>query len=175
MSSERVTIERHKWPDVPHYEYDASHLGDDEHGSWFASPAGNPIRRGGVVLFQADQPSLYLVPVDRPWMVWFGANPAFGFDVYVDVGTVPVRSPGLVTMVDLDLDVVRNLDGTVEVLDEDELVEHAVRYGYPPELVTHAERTAAEVVALIESAAEPFAAASAPWLALAAQKLEAPR
>ena len=167
MSGERVTIERHKWPDVPHYEYDTMHLGDDEHGSWFAAPAGNPIRRGGVVLFETDQPSLFLVPVDQPWMVWFGANLTFGFDVYVDVGTVPVRTPGLVTMVDLDLDVVRNLDGTVAILDEDELVEHAVAYGYPADLVAHAERVAAEVVALIESGAEPFGRASEPWLALA--------
>ena len=167
MSGERVTIERHKWPDVPHYEYDTMHLGDDEQGSWFAAPAGNPIRRGGVVLFETDQPSLFLVPVDQPWMVWFGANLTFGFDVYVDVGTVPVRSPGLVTMVDLDLDVVRNLDVTVAILDEDELVEHAVAYGYPADLVAHAERVAAEVVALIESGAEPFGRASEPWLALA--------
>lgn len=153
---------------MPHYEYDTTYLGDDEHGSWFAAPAGNPIRRAGVVLFETDHPSLFLVPFARPWMVWFGANPAFGFDVYVDVGTVPVRTPGLVTMVDLDLDVVRHTGGRVEVLDEDELVEHTVKYGYPPELVVHAERTAAEVVALIEAGAEPFGTASNTWTARAA-------
>jgi hypothetical protein len=169
VSGERVTIERHKWPDVPHYEYDTTHLGDDEHGSWFAAPAGNPIRRAGVVLFETDHPSLFLVPVGQPWVVWFGANVSFGFDVYVDVGTVPVRTPGSVTMVDLDLDVVRRLDGTVEVLDEDELIEHTATYGYPPDLVAHAERVAAQVVALIETGTEPFGTASHSWLERAAR------
>jgi hypothetical protein len=161
--SERVQIERHKWPDIPHYEYDATHLGDDEHGAWFCAPAGNEIRRGGEVLFTTAHPSLYLVPVDRPWMVWFGDDPSYDFDVYVDVGTTPVRTPGRVTMVDLDLDVIRRKTGEVVVLDEDELELHSVQYAYPPALVTHARDVAAEVVALMEAGAEPFGTAAHRW------------
>lgn len=160
----RVTIERHKWPDVPHYEYDATHLGDDDHGSWYFAPSGNEIRRGGELLFHSEHLSLYLVPVDRPWMVWFGANPSFDFDVYVDVGTVPVRGADRITMVDLDLDVVRRTSGAVDVLDEDELVTNAATYGYPSALIAHAERVAREVVSLVEAGAEPFATASHEWM-----------
>jgi hypothetical protein len=170
MTGERVTIERHKWPDVPHYEYDAVHLGDDEHGSWFAAPVGNDVRRAGAVLFATRQPSLYLLPAGgKPWMAWFGevAAGAFDFDVYVDVGTVPVRTPGRITMVDLDLDVVRRGSGSIDVLDEDELVLHATAYGYPPELVDHARAVAAEVVALLEMGDEPFAAVAESWKRIA--------
>lgn len=168
----RVTIERHKWPDVPHYEYDATHLGDDEHGSWYFAPPGNEIRRAGQVLFLSEHLSLYLVPEDRPWMVWYGDNPAFDFDVYVDVGTVPVRLPGRITMVDLDLVVVRRSSGAVDVLDEDELVSNAAKYGYPPELSLHAEGVAADVVSLIEAGVEPFATASEAWRRRASAEVE---
>jgi predicted RNA-binding protein associated with RNAse of E/G family len=161
---ERVTIERHKWPDLPHYEYDATHLGDDEHGSWFWAPPGNEVRRAGEVLFRTGHLSLYLLPVGKPWLVWFGADPEFDFDIYVDVGTVPVRTPGRITIVDLDLDVVRRRTGEVDVLDEDELVLPTTRYGYPPELVTHARDVAAEVVALMEARVEPFGTHAAHWL-----------
>jgi hypothetical protein len=108
VRGEQVTIERHKWPDIPHYEYDAVHLGDDEHGSWFAAPVHNEVRRAGEVLFLARQPSLYLVPADaKPWLAWFGTvlEAPFDFDVYVDVGTVPMWTGNRITMVDLDLDV----------------------------------------------------------------------
>jgi protein associated with RNAse G/E len=160
----RVRLERHKYPDIAHYEYDATHLGDDEHGSWFWAPSDNVVRRGGEELFRTRSPSLYLVPVDKPWMVWFAPqSPQFDFNVYVDVGTAPVRERGRITMIDLDLDVVRDDDGVVRVLDEDELELHRVQYGYPPELVDHARAVTSEVVALLERNEEPFATVWRRW------------
>ena len=97
-------------------------------------------------------------------MAWFGENLTYDFDLYVDVGTLPVRTPGRITMVDLDLDVIRRPNGTVEVLDEDELELHAVQYAYPPELVVHARAVADELVAMLTAGAEPFGVASQRWL-----------
>lgn len=99
---------------------------------------------------------MYLLPTAKPWLVWFGDDPIFDFDIYVDVGTMPVREPGLVSIVDLDLDVIRKKTGDVVVLDEDELIENSVLYRYPEGLVEHAERTAVEVVALLRAGVEPF-------------------
>ena len=170
-SPTRVRLERHKYPDVPHYEYDALHLGDDEHGSWYWAPTDNAVRRGGEELFRTAEPSLYLVPVDKPWMVWFAPRmKQLDFHLYVDVGTVPVRTRDRITMVDLDLDVVRTPDGDVRVLDEDELVAHTELYGYPPELVDHARSVTAEVVAMLERNEEPFATVWRQWEREAAEK-----
>jgi len=94
----------------------------------------------------------------------FNAPPA-KYELYVDVSTVPVWSGDEVTMVDLDLDVVRSRgDGAVRLLDEDEFVEHRVQLGYPESIVRNVTQTAQQLLADV-AAAEPFAAAYRPWLA----------
>jgi uncharacterized protein len=68
-------------------------------------------------------------------------------------------------MADLDLDVVRRRPGREVVLvDEDEFAEHQIRYGYPADVISAAERTAAWLEDTIRSDAEPFATAFRPWL-----------
>jgi hypothetical protein len=138
-------------------------LGEDEHGVWLASPAGTVWRRGsepGVTMPR----SVALIPRERWWVAMFNAPPA-KYELYVDVSTVPVWSGDEVTMVDLDLDVVRSRgDGAVRLLDEDEFVEHRVQLGYPESIVRNVTQTAQQLLADV-AAAEPFAAAYRPWLA----------
>ncbi|WP_279579576.1 DUF402 domain-containing protein [Fodinicola feengrottensis] len=86
-------------------------------------------------------------------------------EVYCDICTVPVRTDNQVTMVDLDLDVVRRWDGVVEILDEDEFEIHQVTYGYSPEVIASARKAADELAEIVRSGAEPFATAYKPWLA----------
>jgi len=61
-----------------------------------------------------------------------------------------------VRSVDLDLDVVRRLDDTVFIDDEDEFVEHQVELGYPAEIIALAESACAEVARLVEKWEPPF-------------------
>ena len=63
-------------------------------------------------------------------------------DVYVDVTTVPVWDGPTVTMIDLDLDVVREWSGDVFIDDEDEFADHRQRLGYPAEVVVAAPAAA---------------------------------
>jgi len=51
----------------------------------------------------------------------------------------------------------------VEILDRDEFVQHRERYG-PDHLVEVAERSCAEVAALLAAEAEPFVSAPRGWL-----------
>ena len=71
-------------------------------------------------------------------------------------------------MIDLDLDVVRKQDGSVEVLDEEEFLDHQVRFGYPDWLDDRARITplpaAAELVLQIEAHVEPFGQVPEHWL-----------
>ena len=60
------------------------------------------------------------------------------------------------TAIDLDLDVVRELDGRVWVDDEDEFAEHQVLFAYPPEVVAAARASCDRLVALVGSAAPPY-------------------
>lgn len=102
---------------------------------------------------------LMLVPPADDWLAWF---PEFGdFELYVDIVSGTERSETAVTTVDLDLDVIRRRDGTIELLDVDEFELHQVELAYPSELIDHAERAAQRVLAAVRGGEEPFAGSAA--------------
>ena len=70
------------------------------------------------------------------------------------------------TQIDLDLDSARTLDGSVEVLDEDEFLDHQIRYEYPRGLIAQTRTATQRVVDLVTAGAEPFGTAAESWLAL---------
>ncbi len=85
---------------------------------------------------------------------------------YIDVIRPPQWHGGdLVTMVDLDLDVVRRRDGNIELEDEDEFDHHRRLFGYPDWMAAKARGTAAALMLALEANREPFAATCRAWLA----------
>jgi protein associated with RNAse G/E len=61
----------------------------------------------------------------------------------------------VVTMIDLDLDVIKRRDGTVFIDDEDEFAEHQVKYAYPADVIATARQTCDWLVQAV-STEEPF-------------------
>lgn len=152
-------IERRKWPNLPHYGHDGWPLGEDAHGLWIELRVGCPVYRGTELLFHGTGGGLMLAPPHGRWLAWF---PEFGpFEVYVDIVTGMQRSATALTMVDVDLDVVRTREGDVQLLDEDEFEIHQVRYGYSAEMIASAVETAAEVMQHVTEERPPFDRASA--------------
>ncbi|MFE2875025.1 DUF402 domain-containing protein [Streptomyces roseus] len=148
----------------------AVRLGEDEHGVWSGT-----ARRVPVGSSDGERPSRFayvvLVPRDGWWTATFCADP--GPEVYCDVCTVPDRNADgtAVSMVDLDLDVVRPRGGPTHVEDEDQFEERRMRYGYPDGVVEAARRTCewlTETVSRRDDGAgvEPFASAYRHWLGL---------
>ena len=163
-----VRVQFTKWGGKRHHGAALVYLGADEHGDWLGDPVGNQWA-GGPKSFVSITDNVLLVPPDRGLTAMFYAQhpePQQAFELYVDITTVPVWQGDVVTAVDLDLDVIRRFDGTWYVDDEDEFAEHQVTYAYPPELVTGAEASCAQVVDEIRSGAAVFASATAdPWKA----------
>ena len=147
-------IARTKWPDHPHYAHQGWALGEDEHGLWVELRVGAPVYRGDKVLFHGKRGGVMLVPPEAGWLAWFPASGSF--ELYVDIVTPPVRTATSVTMVDLDLDVIRWLDGRVELVDEDEFEEHRLRYGYPEHIEADARAEAAFVLDAVRGRKAPF-------------------
>jgi protein associated with RNAse G/E len=136
-------------------------LGDDEAGTWLALPPGRPVYRGSEVLFIAEDGGVVLVPRGQWWMAWF---PSGGpFQLYVDIVTPPSRADDTITMIDLDLDVVRWREGDVEVLDELEFQEHRVSFGYPEDLIAGAQQASVEVFEQVRAGEPPFVEPPARW------------
>lgn len=166
VEGEPVAIRFSKWDGGPHWRYDGSYLGRDEHGHWVAVPVGAPITRPGRS-FDNEHHSVVCVPRQSGHVLTTNADP-HKVRHYVDITTVPLwsRVDGVATvsMVDLDLDVVERRNGRIYVDDEDEFADHQVEFAYPPELVTSAEAEARRMLVLVETQAEPFATVAEAWL-----------
>ncbi len=148
-----------------HWHQTMLYLGEDEHGIWLGAPGGSTIRRGNEPPIVLDQPSAELIPPGQWWTATFNGEPA-KTDIYCDISTPPEwPSETEVTMVDLDLDVLRlRADGRVLIVDQDEFAAHMVRYGYPADVITQAEQAAAWLHRAISTGSEPFASRYREWL-----------
>ncbi|WP_163510758.1 DUF402 domain-containing protein [Fodinicola acaciae] len=142
-------------------------LGTDHHGTWLGAGPGTILQRGDEPPIVLPQAHLCLITAEPHWWtVVFNAPPEPHVEVYCDICTVPSPTTEGFTMIDLDLDVIRRWDGTVEIVDEDEFEEHSAKYGYPPDVISSARTSADELAALIRSGAEPFASDYRKWLSL---------
>lgn len=104
-----------------------------------------------------------LVPVNDWWVAnFYPTHPELS--VYVDIATPPEWDGSRLTFIDLDLDVICRLDGTVGIIDQEEFEENRVLYGYPDDLVEAAIEAADRAVALLQADAEPFDETAEGWI-----------
>jgi protein associated with RNAse G/E len=141
-------------------------LGEDAHGTWLYIPAGATARRGHEPERGVTYGCVFLVPRDAWWEAEFYWDHPRQL-VYVNIGTPCEWSAGGIRQVDLDLDVIRTVDGHVQTLDEDEFAHHQVLYQYPPDLIAAARRAADEVALMLQQHTEPFGHAADRWIAQA--------
>ena len=161
-----VRVECRKWPDEPHWEFDAALLGTDAHGTWVGITEGT-LLASPVRAFHASADHVTLVPHDAWWLATFyGEDPGRPFDIYVDIATPAVwHGEGLVRAVDLDLDVIRGKSGRVWVDDEDEFAAHRASLGYPDEVVERAVASSQEILDAVQVGKAPFDGVHTDWLA----------
>jgi len=168
-----VRVLTRKWPDSPHWEFDAVRLGVDAHGYWVGVPAGTWLAKPGKG-FTATADHVVLVPHDGWWLATlYGQDAERPVNVYVDMTTPGVWSEdrSSVSCVDLDLDVIESTDGQIWIDDEDEFAEHQQVLGYPADIIAGAERSCAEVFAALTAKSGPFDGVAMDWLARLRRKL----
>jgi uncharacterized protein len=163
-----VRLAFRKYDGSLHWHNTMTRLGEDRHGIWLGGPRGLISRKGehGPPVM-AEHAQVVLIQPDAWWTAAFNAAP-FSTEIYVDVTTPPVwTSPSEVTMVDLDLDVLRfRADRSVLIVDQDEFAEHQIRYGYPPDIIAAAEKSADWLHGVLGDGTEPFATDYRTWLAM---------
>lgn len=168
-----IQVQMTKWDGRPHWSFDSLYLGRDDHGTWLGFPRGTHMTRPGAgYVSPTDQ--LGLVPPsswpvsERGWLATFH-GPGGPLAVYVDVTAPPTWSDSTVTVCDLDLDVVRELDGRVWVDDEDEFAEHQVSLGYPSEVIGAARASADRLVRLLGGGHPPYDGSAGAWFEVLAE------
>jgi uncharacterized protein len=151
---ESVHLRFTKWGGGPHWEFAATVIDEDEHGIWVYSTPGTRVTRPGHD-FAAPVDWVSLLPHERPWAASFYESPGHT-RIYVDMCTVPVWDDAVVTMVDLDLDVILLAEGSLILDDEDEFDEHRVALAYPQDVVELARQSAQQVLTAVGDGVEPF-------------------
>lgn len=162
-----VRVLTRKWPDEPHWEFDALRLGADDLGHWVGVPKGTWLAKPGKG-FTAWADHVVLIPHHAWWVATlYGEDHDRPVDFYVDMTTPAVWSDdeSAVRCVDLDLDVIRETDGRVWIDDEDEFAEHQVAFGYPAEIIAGARSASDEIFAAMTAGAAPFDGIALEWLA----------
>ena len=93
---------------------------------------------------------------------WYNVFQFFAADgstrlYYCNINLPPVLAEGVLSYVDLDIDVLVQPDMSYEVVDLDEFEQNAAAFGYLPETVTAAHAAVGELLNLIETPHFPFA------------------
>jgi predicted RNA-binding protein associated with RNAse of E/G family len=151
-----VELRFSKWGGKRHWHYTLEPLGADEFGWWLGGRAGIAMQRGFEPVIVQPHDFVVLVPAEGRWIANWNGPGDTRTAIYVDVTDQPVLSPDGVDAVDLDLDVVRLRDGSIQVLDEDEFEEHQRLYRYPPDVIAQALATTDDLVTRVTAATEPF-------------------
>jgi uncharacterized protein len=165
--SDDVRIVYRKYDGSLHWNMIMKRLGEDEHGVWTGADSSTAWHKGDGPPVVVGHPHVMLFPRDTWWTASFNSQPAMT-EIYCDIST-PVRwpDPHEVTMVDLDLDVVRRrADGQVVLLDEDEFAEDQVKYGYPDDVIRASLEAAEWLMVALADGTEPFASAYLSYLAM---------
>ena len=156
-----------KWGERPHYSGTVRCLGADEHGTWVWGAPGRTIYRGAEPVFQAQQAMISVI-IDGAWWTpsWWLGHPEL--ELYVNINTPVVSEPDRYLTIDLDLDVIRSVEGEVSIIDWDDLALHRDLYDYPPDLVDRAVAAAEAAEKLVVDNVPPFdGAAARAWAARA--------
>lgn len=158
-----VQVDLRKWPDTPHWNYTAHVLGDDSHGRWLHVPSWTTARRASEKPRQVTSGFVTVVPESQWWTANFYLDHPW-LSVYVNICTPCEWSRNGLRAVDLDLDVIRDINGNIEIIDEDDFATHQRTLAYPADLIAQTRAATDTAMQLVTDGAEPFGVAAEPWL-----------
>ena len=145
-----------KFDGSEHWRIEADLVDEDEHGWWLRGYPGTRTWRGTELSSVERVGFLFLVPRDAWWAGFWNFDHDGPYELYIDIATPARWQDGELQLVDLDLDVVRGWDGSIQLLDEDEFEEHAVKYAYPDDVRAAARQSAASLLDRVARRVPPF-------------------
>lgn len=160
-----MTFQWRKWDGGAHWTRPVAYLGSDEWGDWLGQRAGWLNHRPGVRAHTRGDAVCLLAPDGTYAATTWRGHPRVR--IYIDVAWQVGWQDGEPVGIDMDLDVVRLVDGRVFIDDEDEWLLHRERYRYPADVVTRLESVTAQLEEKVTAARAPFDdATAAHWFAV---------
>ncbi len=115
------------------------------------------VRHPFIGTIEAGTLSTEFYWTDRWYSIFrFGKPDGSLLKFYCNLNTPPSLEAGLLSYIDLDVDVLVEPDFSYTVLDEEEFEHHAEVYGYPPLYRARVREALAEIFRLIDARSFPF-------------------
>ncbi len=153
-----LIVEVYKYQDKPHLTYPVRLLSEGPTEFVLLGEWGRVVKhytRGRD--FIIENQSIEFLWADRPYTVAVDCGADGSIRSYYCNINLPVEREGdRIRYIDLDLDLQLKPDLSCEILDEDEFLEHQVRYGYPPEVCQLARQALQDLIAVVDSRSYPF-------------------
>jgi len=152
-----VTVEARKFDGLIHREWQARLVAQDDSLVVVEGVFAEEIRHPLLGRIASGTHSTEYYWTDRWYSVFRFREPSGELrNYYCNINQPPEFDGKILSFVDLDIDVLVAPDFSYRILDEEEFIAHAERYGYPAfvrEMVPHA---LAELIRLIERRNYPF-------------------
>ncbi|MBP2016778.1 protein associated with RNAse G/E [Symbiobacterium terraclitae] len=155
----QLQVQQYKYGGIKHYSYPVRLIEQRPDCVIVHGPYGRPLTHPGRSLVDWPVPneSIEFHFTARPYSVSAGWNGDGSFrHYYCNVSLPATLKDGVLSSVDLDLDLIVAPDLTYRVDDEDEFEEHRQALGYPEEVVALAREGLAELMRLVEERRFPF-------------------
>lgn len=141
----KITIQALKYGNLLHYEWDTTLLEKTDSHIVVLGEYGRQLHHyTKQKIFTVENWTLEFFSFDSWFTVSADVVDGKFEQFYCNINQPAVMRGNTVSFVDLDLDYVQR-NGVWQVVDEDEFVTHAIKFGYPDDLIHQAEQ---ELVAL---------------------------
>ena len=152
-----IIVKTGKYDGAPHRSWKAEILEQTEESLVLLGVFDEPIEHSQLGIIQAGTLSYEYYWFDRWYNVFRFHEPDGSLrNYYCNINMPPSIEDGVLSYIDLDIDVFVSKDFEVAIWDMDEFNENAVRYKYPADVISKVEETVGEVERLIKAREFPF-------------------
>lgn len=152
------SIKAYKYPDIPHMKQLVQPVRDlCGHRMFLENPGATCEHYSRNAIYCFPNRAFWVIQPDRRHIAVavFKQDGRFR-SFYIHIAMPPELHGDHFSYVDMDLDVLVDPKGAIEVVDRDEFIENRQRYGYPQDLVGKTERALDAVIEDIHHKRFPF-------------------
>ena len=152
-----ITVRVLKYDGVEHRRWSASLLSQDNDLLVLDAKFEEEINHDLLGTIELGTVSLEYYWLNRWYNVFRFSSPAGILrNYYCNVNVPPTFDGGLLTYIDLDIDILVAADLSYRILDLEEFEENATRYGYSDDVKANAHKALDDLISLIENRQFPF-------------------
>ncbi|MBM7844893.1 DUF402 domain-containing protein [Herpetosiphon giganteus] len=148
-----MAIHGFKWPKRPTAQATGYLLGADQFGHWLGIAAGSAWQHSNGQQGMFEQAFVKLIPPNAYWSACFNLS-----DKLIDVDIVLPNQwhDQLVEEIDLEIDLLKMADGSIEIRDQAKFAAVCQRWPIPAAIIEQVHTTTAQIYQQLQAQVEPF-------------------